>query len=153
MRNYLPGSNWIFNPILKAKYEEIKLLLEGENEMKKEFTNDDLKAGMYVELKNGVEGILIPCKSCIAPNGEKLIVVSSFGYDGRECVARLYVEGKTHYGIVKVYDLNEGNGCDFCSSINRELLWKYEEPKKEMTVEQIEKELGYKIKIVGEKNE
>lgn len=60
------------------------------------------------------------------------------------------------YTISEVYGYGrKGPFCNKISAENRELLWKRGkenndiEDAKEVTIEQIEKELGYKIKIVG----
>lgn len=60
------------------------------------------------------------------------------------------------FTITEVYGYRStGPFCNEISTENRELLWKREkenndiEDAKEVTIEQIEKELGYKIKIVG----
>lgn len=119
----------------------------------REFSNEYLKPGMFVELKNGHTGVLIPCYNS-STNKEQLTVVGGDKLYSRECVAQIYnkYEG-SNYGIVKVYDLNKGNGASLFSSTQRDLLWEYEEPKKEMTIAEIEAKLGYKIKIVDTKEE
>ena len=53
--------------------------------------------------------------------------------------------------IVKVYDiLNSSSGSlsNIFGTYNRELLWEREEVK-ELTVEEISKLLGYKVRVVG----
>jgi hypothetical protein len=114
-------------------------------------TNEDLKPGMYVKLKNGVEGVLLPWKG-------QLTVV---GFDSERsrgaalATARIYdnkYKSSTmqNYSIVSVwldnFENNATNGC--FTSCGRTKLWEYEEPVKEMTVGEIEDELGYRIKIV-----
>ena len=111
----------------------------------KEFSNEDLKAGMLVELKNGIIGILIPLDDRLevynanfeaAPDAKLLSSDISDSID-------------IAFSIVKVYSLS--NSIRLFDTQTRQLLWEYEEPKKEMTIEEIEAELGYKIKIVGNK--
>ena len=49
-----------------------------------------------------------------------------------------------------MYDLAPGNRYEFFSPGNRKLLWKYEESGVvEITIEEIEERLGYKIKIIS----
>ena len=113
--------------------------------MNKEFTKDDLKAGMFVELKNGYKGVLIPCYKQHNLDSTPLFVVY---HNDRLCDAELYSNIFDDWGIIRVYDLSRANGGDFFSNEYRNLLWEYEERVKEMTVAEIEKELGYKVKIV-----
>lgn len=54
-----------------------------------------------------------------------------------------------NYDIVEVYDLSYNNRTDFFLPYNRKCLWKYDS-QKEMTIKEIEKELGYPVKIVKE---
>lgn len=107
----------------------------------------ELKAGMYVELANGLSGILVPWKG-------KLEVV---GRSYREATkisalaeARLYESNKDGYSIVKVYsdDFSNGHFDGGCFSTDgRHLLYEYNKTK-ELTVAEIEALLGYKVKIV-----
>lgn len=56
-----------------------------------------------------------------------------------------------HLDIMKVYGLSKYPTYSLCyDRSDRNLIWEREEVK-EMTLKQIEKELGYKIKIVGGK--
>lgn len=111
----------------------------------KEFSNEDLKAGMLVELKNGIIGILIPL--------DDRLEVYNANFEA-EAKARLLSNDifdtiKISYSIVKVYSLS--NSIRLFDTQTRQLLWEYEEPKKEMTIEETEAELGYKVKIVDNK--
>ena len=113
--------------------------------MNKEFTNDDLKAGMFVELKNGYKGVLIPCYIFGNSDSTPLVVVY---HNDRLCNVELYSNISDDWAIIRVYDLSRTNAVDFFSNEHRDLLWEYEEPVKEMTVAEIEEALGYKVKIV-----
>lgn len=111
----------------------------------KEFSNEDLKAGMLVELKNRAKGILIPV-------GGRLEV---FRINDLEPLtdAIIYDESleslNKQYSIVKVYGLS--SDYTLFEESYRDLLWEYKEPAKKMTIAEIEAELGYKIKIVDNK--
>lgn len=113
------------------------------------FTVKDLKPGMLVQLLSGEYGILVPAHS----NGELCVIArspitGSLGIDTSDL--RFYPEGGliNSYSIIKVYDLAYNNKYDFMEPGNRELLW--DGYRKEMTIEEIEKELGYSVKIVKE---
>lgn len=111
----------------------------------KEFSNEDLKAGMLVELKNGIIGILIPLDDRLEvynANFEAEAEASLLSNDIFDTI-------EISYSIVRVYSLS--NSSRLFDTQTRQLLWEYEEPKKEMTIKDIEAELGYKIKIVGNK--
>ena len=113
------------------------------------FTVEDLKPGMLVQLLNGKYGILVPAHI----NGELCVIVRD-SITGRLGIGtsnlRFYPEEGfiNGYSIIKVYDLSYNNRYDFMEPGNRELLW--DGSKKEMTIEEIEKELGYPVKIVKE---
>ena len=57
--------------------------------------------------------------------------------------------------IMEVYGQVAGTGnytcCGYISPDNRPLLWSREPERVEMTLEEIEEKLGYKIKVVSEK--
>lgn len=113
------------------------------------FTVKDLKPGMLVQLLNGEYGILVPAHI----NGELCVIVRD-SITGRLSIGtsdlRFYPEEGliNSYSIIRVYDLSYNNKPDFMEPGNRELL--YDCSKKEMTIEEIEKELGYPVKIVKE---
>lgn len=113
------------------------------------FTVEDLKAGMLVQLLDGNYGILVPTYI-----NDRLCVIVQNSITGRlsigTCDLRFYPEEGVNnsYSIIKVYDLSDNNKHDFMEPGNRELLW--DGSKKEMTIEEIEKELGYSVKIVKE---
>ena len=107
----------------------------------------ELKAGMYVELKNGLSGILVPWKG-------KLEVVGKSCEEAKKisalAIARLCEDYEDAYSIVKVYSDDFSNdyydgGC--FSTDGRQLLYEYHKVK-ELTVAEIEALLGYKVKIV-----
>lgn len=114
-----------------------------------DFTKADLKDGMVVEYRKGKR---------------RLVFNGTFtGMDGYLELSN-YTDDLTYnydsyedprsFDIVKVYELEFiGKIPDMFSNHNLKLIW--ERPKeeyKEMTVEEIEKALGCKIKVVGEKN-
>lgn len=112
----------------------------------KEFSNEDLKAGMLVELKNGIIGILIPL--------DDRLEVYNANFEA-EAKARLLSTDifdtiKISYSIVRVYSLSNSIRRLFDTQ-TRQLLWEYKEAVKEMTIEEVEAELGYKVKIVCNK--
>lgn len=114
------------------------------------FTVEDLKPGMLVQLLNGKYGILVPALI----NGELCVIVrdsSTGSLSIGTSDLRFYPEERfiNDYSIIKVYDLSYDNKHDFMEPGNRKLLW--DGYKKEMTLEEIEKELGYRIKIVNKK--
>lgn len=108
------------------------------------FTVEDLKPGMLVEMKDKVYGILLPFK------GDELGICMGTGTSLSLATTRLrfypepgLIKG---YSIIRVWDLAEDGNFNLLSPGNRELL--LDCSKKEMTIEEIEKELGYSIKIV-----
>ena len=118
--------------------------------MNKNFTKDDLKVGPVVKTREGGLYMIMP------KNDDSLIMVR----DGRhgEPVEN-YLPDLIHnlsgrFDCVKGLDIVEVYGRpEFkyyaldISTEYRPLLWKREEPK-EMTHEEIEKALGYPVKIV-----
>ena len=112
----------------------------------KEFSNEDLKAGMLVELKNGIIGILIPLDDRLEVYNANFEAES----EARLLSNDIFDTIQISYSIVKVYSLSNSVRRLFDTQ-TRQLLWEYEESKREMTIEEIEAELGYKIKIVDNK--
>lgn len=123
--------------------EELELVESG-------FTKADLKDGMILEKRNGDRGIYIRgvlhCKvgfNDIESNWDDELK----NIDGI-CIGQ-------DIDIVKVYEVKSRAGGSveglLTSTNNLTLIWeRKEEPEyKEMTVEEIEKELGYKVKVVG----
>lgn len=116
-------------------------------------TKADLKTGMVVELRNGDKFLVM-----LNPDCEDRELISFYGgfmklnnYDDNLNDN----EGDAEYDIIKVYTA-ETSICRLFESSNGKglrltLLWERSEVK-EMAIEEIEEQLGYKIKIVGEKN-
>lgn len=114
-------------------------ILEWEDFMKKEFTKADLKNGMVVKYVNG---------------DRRMFLNNAFRNDHAYTSISAYTDtlefgGKT---VVKVYKSNALTLRDYFEDSKLTLIWerKKEEPIKEMTVAEIEKELGYKVKIKAE---
>lgn len=112
-----------------------------ENE---KFTKADIKVGYVVKHRNGTLSMAMLVGEEIEPR----LIDTLGGY------TYMFNEDLTNYGsdtwdIVEVYGY--ASNCGWAIKISTEyrtLLWKREEVKK-MTVEEIEKELGYKIEIVS----
>ena len=107
------------------------------------FKKDDLKVGYLVKVRNGEFAHVVNTIN----NG------MCFNYERSWSTVANYNENLTNvlyddFDIVEVYGLTE-KGCEAHKfGINdRNLLWKREEVK-EMTIEEIQKALGHKIKVV-----
>lgn len=123
-------------------------ILFGDEEMKKEFTKADLKTGMIVKLRNGKSLLVIKRENQLRMFDECQYLDGSDLTDNLKS-RLLLAETRHELDIVQVFapaplekvsnvvDLIEEKG---------ELIW---ERREEMTLEEIEKELGYKIKIVA----
>lgn len=101
----------------------------------------ELKSGMVVRFREGDMYLVVEV------NGEYVCV----GKDGWNRL-KYYKEDLRNdlfesLDIVEVYDPQPSYFGSMISSANRKPIWK-REPKKKMTVSQIEKELGYEIEIV-----
>lgn len=108
------------------------------------FTKSDLKDGMVVEHRDGDRYMVL---------GN--ILISDEGNWELGCYNNnLIYDGCHDYDICYVYRVKSTLEMDFEDIFRKddylELIWKREEPYKEMTVEEIEKQLGHKVKIVGE---
>jgi hypothetical protein len=110
------------------------------------FTKSDLKDGMVVENRYGHRYMVM---------GEKLIGPDYYGWLSNYTDALTHNHSEpgnlhSHYDIIKVYKSNSCSMQKYFESGNLELIWeRKEEPDyKEMTVAEIEKKLGYKVKIV-----
>ena len=125
-----------------------------EKKYMKNFTYDDLKGGMRVVRRDGQIGILMPIKN------DRFVMLKGLNgcwdyVDHKRYNSDLthkadyFIDDPTPYDIMKVYDLCKGSALDSMVHIypNDDLLWEREEAK-EMTVAEIEKELGYSIKVV-----
>lgn len=122
--------------------------------MNKQFTKDDLKVGYVVKTRDRV--LYMVTRNDI----DQLVMVDQYyGWmplyvynddltdsDRTSCIGS---EANENYDIVEVYGYSMINGrTREIETANRKLLWKREEPK-EMTLEEVEKILGYSIKIVN----
>ena len=108
----------------------------------KEFTKADLKDGMAVEYRSGDRRLFI-CDTFISNDNYNPLE----NYDDS-----LLSKGCSDFDIMNVYKIKQISSLDCIFRIgNLELLWEHKEVK-EMTLEEIEKELGYKIKVIGGKN-
>lgn len=114
----------------------------------------DLKTGMVVETENGEKYLVMLEPDC---EGRELInfsggYMSLSSYNDELMLEKSYEE----FDIMKVYSV--GGSIRWLlrdkELMNFKLIWQRKEIKeiKEMTVKEIEKELGYKIKIVGDEN-
>lgn len=115
----------------------------------KKFTKDDLKVGYIVVCDEGTYMVNMVMRG----ERENLIAVD------QECKWIDLKDDLTHDLICPSQgDLTITSVYGYCtfgfkscaiSTDDRPLLWKREEPAKKMTVEEIEKELGYKVEIVS----
>lgn len=108
----------------------------------------ELKAGMYVELANGLSGILVPWRGKLEVVGKSYAEATKFSALAE---ARLYEDNKDAYSIVKVYsdDFSNAHYAGGCfSKDGRQFLYESKQRVKELTVAEIERLLGYKVKIV-----
>ena len=119
--------------------------------MKKKFTKDDLKVGYVVKTREYRLYMVMPDENdnlVIIREGHTGEPVSNYRRDFIHNLSDRFdcVRGMD---IAEVYGRHKFryHGLDI-STENRPLLWKREEPK-EMTIEEIEKALGYPVKIVN----
>ena len=104
-----------------------------------EFTKADLKPGMVVEYMDGQRRIVL--NDCFMnPNKKGYLDFSDFSDD---LISRM----ADYTTIKKVYLSRSKNLSTYCDIKYLTLIWEREEVK-EMTVAEIEKQLGYKVKIV-----
>lgn len=104
----------------------------------------DLRIGYLLECRNGELKMLMPT------TGQDILIAKHGGYYQISALKEdLTTDFSEKYDIVKVYGFSSYSSSvlDF-DKRGRELLW--ERDKKEMTIAQIEKELGYSIKIIKE---
>ncbi len=121
--------------------------------MAKKFTINDIKSGYVVKLRNGV------FMYTLRVNQNKFTKIITNGYDDWMYLSRydddLKCDGNRRFlDIMEVYGLIEGTDnyahCGFVDSDHRPLLWKRSEPVR-MTVEEINRKLGYEVEIVASK--
>ena len=117
------------------------------------FTKEDLKAGYVVKCRDSSLRLIMP-------NAKRGLVLLRLDYKKeiinwtdleRYSLDLLHIADSS-WDIIEIYGLSEFA----CSALeydldSRELLWKRED-KKEMTIAEIENELGYSIKIIEEEN-
>lgn len=107
-----------------------------------EFAKKDLKSGMVVELKNGSKRLIIECdEELICVEISNADFVSQYNEDLTHSVHK-------HLDIQKVFNYPTIS-LNYVVERNKKAIWERKAPK-EMTVAEIEKELGYPIKIVKE---
>ncbi len=115
--------------------------LELVEEKEKPFTKADLKPGMIVEYRDGEKALYI--------NG---IFMSEGSWmndtDYKEDLTYLRTKNNSRLDICKIYSSKAFVSTKLFDSNCMELLWERKDEAKEMTVAEIEKELGYKVKIV-----
>ena len=113
----------------------------------KQFTKADLKTGMVVEIRGGGRYLVIGNRMV---NEDDHLLLGDYREDLTDG------DDMTDFDIVKVYEINSDYLYDIedvllHSSLN--LIWeRKEEVVKEMSVEEIEKELGYKVKVVNKED-
>jgi hypothetical protein len=118
-----------------------------EEESKMEFTKDMLEVGMLVKLKNGNRAVVMQYGGglYLMINNNECAYLDEYNddltYDDDEWRSE---------DIMEVYSLsNDITSLDFLFITDyRNLLWKREKVK-EMTLDEIEKALGHKVKIVN----
>lgn len=126
------ASNTVFGMI----YNQLKKMEEN----KMEFSKKDLKSGMVVELRYGSRLLVVEVNGKLELIGKNEWNSLSHRDENLKCTNR-------EFDIVKVYKADP-------SSLERmlratELIWERKEFK-EMTIADIEKELGHPVKIVKE---
>lgn len=103
----------------------------------------DLKVGYLVKFRNGAIKMVMPTTGQVVFVGEEGAWIGSNEYDNNlKCLAG------SDYDIIKVWGYTD-YACDSIKfdEDSREILL---EEKREMTISEIEKELGYPIKIIKE---
>ena len=122
--------------------------------MNKKFTKADLKVGYVV--KTRAKGLFMVTRN----DTDQLVMVGPYGgwmplyaynddLTDSPRTSCFNPEANDAYDIVEVYGYSMMNGCTLkIETAHRKLLWKREEPK-EMTLEEVEKALGYPVKIVN----
>ena len=101
-------------------------------------TKADLKNGMVIEYRDGIKALLI-----------NDVLMSRSGYMSlRQYNDDLTAVGSELCDIVKIYNTLGKTFHTVFESPYLKLIWKRKEAK-EMTLAEIEKELGYPVKIVG----
>lgn len=114
----------------------------------------DLKTGMRVVTRNGSEFIVL--ENVKTPNGktQDMYVKKDNGFMTESSYNEDLTEKRDKaWDIIKVYVQNNGMYLDAAvisaETKDMDLIWERKD-KKEMTISEIEKELGYSIKIIKE---
>lgn len=133
LKDGTPMVDWSVNRAYEILFEETR----------KEFAKADLKTGMVVETRNenryfvleqeGRIKVIDVVGSCL---GE---IYDDLTADKKEDDIMVVYQAPAFDDVTEIADLYMKNGY---------VLWERQEPR-EMTLEEVEKELGYKIKIVG----
>lgn len=112
--------------------------------MDNNFSKSDLRSGMVVETRG--EGNWLVVNNTLI-NGDGWLNLDKYDEDLIK-IGNSWGSIDRQFDIMKVFKIQEGWNCTTDGIKNPEdLIWKREEIK-EMTIEEIQKELGYKIKIV-----
>ena len=119
-------------------FTELKKKIKEEEKM--EFTKKNLKSEMVVELRNGSKRLIIECD-------EGLIYVEISNADFASQYNKYLTHSvHKHLDIQKVFDYPTIS-INYMIEKNKKPIWERKSPK-EMTIKEIEKELGYPVKIV-----
>jgi len=108
----------------------------------------DLRTGIRVELRNGNRYVLLKDFYCEISGHVEFALVRNGGY----MLSSAYnddltaTSGNADWDVVKVFNITNANNVLDVSQVGL-TVWK-REPIKEMTVEEIQQALGYKIKVV-----
>lgn len=115
---------------------------------KADFTKADLKPGYLVKTKQYDLYMVMPSQNGLA------FVNESGWLNASDLKENLSDNADEDYDIIEVYGYSkyEYKALEI-NTATRDVLWKREENKKEMTITEIEKELGYPIKIIKESEE
>ena len=122
--------------------------------MNKNFTKADLKVGYVVKTRaRGLFMVAINAdeKLVLADTDQRWVKYDDLNDDLTHGVGSTIFDNTVckNYDIVEVYGYSRYNRTTaLVSTENRPLLWKREEPK-EMTLEEVEKALGYPVKIIN----
>lgn len=129
-------------------------------EVKDMFNMNKVKNGMLVKLRNGKIAVVMRDMY----NGDDRLItledddsdsVQLCYYNNSDMTLHMYGDNDSDWDIMEVCEPvfypNLSNYDEaFCGLNNNNVIWKREQPK-ELTVGQIEKILGYKIKVVADK--
>lgn len=110
------------------------------------FTKADLKPGMVVEYRNGSKAVFI---NGIFMEKHGWMPISDY-YDDLINVRDLSCS--SHYDICRVYNSKAFAVDNLFKPECLELIWERKEVK-EMTVAEIEEKLGYKVKVISDKED